>query len=59
MDQKQNCNTNFKKENIKVVLRVRPLLEHEDIEFWKVDEDANTISTIKYYIYFYFMILTH
>jgi len=45
MDDKNS--NNIKKETIKVALRIRPLLEHEDIEFWKVDENTNTIYTIK------------
>jgi hypothetical protein len=34
-----------KNETIKVCIRIRPLLLHEDSEFWGVNE--NTISTIK------------
>jgi hypothetical protein len=36
-----------KNETIKVCVRVRPLLHHEDAEFWQVDEKNHTISTIK------------
>jgi len=35
-----------KNESIKVCIRVRPLLEHEDSEFWMMDRVNNTISTI-------------
>jgi hypothetical protein len=35
-----------KNESIKVCIRVRPLLEHEDSEFWVMDRVNNTISTI-------------
>jgi hypothetical protein len=34
-----------KNETIKVCIRIRPLLTHEDSEFWAVKE--NSISTIK------------
>ena len=43
---------NDKKENtncIRVCVRVRPLLEHEDVEFWQTDKDNNIIYTDKYY----------
>ena len=39
--EKNNC--------IRVCIRVRPLLEHEDIEFWQVDKDKNIIYTDNYY----------
>ena len=39
--EKTNC--------IRVCIRVRPLLEHEDIEFWQVDKDKNIIYTDNYY----------
>jgi hypothetical protein len=35
-----------KNETIKVCVRLRPLLSHEDTEFWIVDESKNTISTL-------------
>lgn len=35
-----------KNETIKVCVRLRPLLSHEDAEFWIVDEGKNTISTL-------------
>ena len=34
-----------KRETIKVCIRLRPLLPHEDVEYWKVDETTNTISS--------------
>ena len=34
---------------IRVCIRVRPLLEHEDVEFWQVDKDKNIIYTDNYY----------
>lgn len=34
-----------KRETIKVCIRLRPLLAHEDVEYWKVDETTNTISS--------------
>ena len=43
---------NDKKENInciRVCVRVRPLLEHEDVEFWQTDKDNNIIYTDNYY----------
>lgn len=43
-------NTNSSKnkiEPIKVYIRLRPLLQHEDIEFWKIDEHNNNIYTVK------------
>ena len=39
--EKNNC--------IRVCIRVRPLLEHEDVEFWQVDKDKNIIYTDNYY----------
>ena len=39
--EKTNC--------IRVCIRVRPLLEHEDIEFWQVDKDKNIIYTANYF----------
>ena len=43
---------NDKKENnncIRVCVRVRPLLEHEDVEFWQTDKEKNIIYTDNYY----------
>ena len=37
-----NTNNNY---NIRVCIRLRPLLPHEDIEYWTVNKDQNTIST--------------
>jgi hypothetical protein len=34
-----------KNETIKVCIRIRPLLQHEDSEFWNVKDD--TIYTLK------------
>ena len=34
---------------IRVCIRVRPLWEHEDIEFWQVDKDKNIIYTDNYF----------
>ncbi len=50
-----NLNSNDVKQNvlkqkvdtIKVCIRIRPLLIHEDIEFWVPDLINNTISTAK------------
>ncbi len=36
---------NKPKETIRVCIRIRPLLQHEDSEFWTISD--NTISTIK------------
>ena len=41
---------NFKKikqETIKVCVRARPLLSHEDVVFWVINSDKNSISTLK------------
>ena len=34
-------------EAVKVYIRLRPLLQHEDTEFWKIDELNNNIFTVK------------
>ena len=34
---------------IRVCIRVRPLLSHEDVEFWQVDKEKNIIYTDNYY----------
>ena len=39
--EKNNC--------IRVCIRVRPLLSHEDVEFWQVDKEKNIIYTDNYY----------
>lgn len=45
-------NNNIRNETIKVCVRVRPMLLHEDLEFWVAEEEKNQISTIKFiYIY--------
>ncbi len=36
-------------QNIKVCIRMRPLLQHEDVEFWQTDEIQNTITTTNFY----------
>ena len=36
-------------ENIRVSVRMRPLLRHEDQAYWKIDEDENIIYTINYF----------
>ena len=36
-------------QNIKVCIRMRPLLQHEDVEFWQTDETQNTITTTNFY----------
>jgi hypothetical protein len=36
-----------KNETVKVFIRLRPLLQHEDVEFWKIDEHTNNIYTVK------------
>ena len=36
-----------KVDTIKVCIRVRPLLIHEDVEFWVPDTKNNTISTAR------------
>ena len=41
-----NQNKNNKQEAIKVCIRVRPVLQHEDSEFWFVDEDTNCVATL-------------
>ena len=41
-------NIKVKNEAIKVCLRTRPLLIHEDTEFWIVDDIKNTFYTMKY-----------
>ena len=35
----------IKNETVKVCIRVRPMLEHEDTEFWVIDNVDNSIST--------------
>ena len=45
----QNENKENNNNCIRVCIRVRPLLEHEDVEFWQVDPEKNTIYTDNYY----------
>ena len=40
---------NAKIENIRVCVRMRPLLKHEDREYWEVDQDENNIYTVNYF----------
>ena len=40
---------NPKIENIRVCVRMRPLLKHEDREYWEVDQDENNIYTVNYF----------
>ena len=42
-DNKENNNC------IRVCIRVRPLLDHEDVEFWQTDKEKNIIYTDNYY----------
>ena len=47
---KKAQNNNTENNNcIRVCVRVRPLLEHEDIEFWQTDKEKNIIYTDNYY----------
>lgn len=41
-------NSPSKRETIKVCIRVRPLLPHEDVEYWTIDENENTISSVNF-----------
>ena len=34
-----------KSETIKVCIRIRPLLSHEDIEYWEINKEENSISS--------------
>ena len=47
----QNKENDSKEVNncIRVCIRVRPLLSHEDVEFWQVDKEKNVIYTDNYY----------
>ena len=45
----QNDNKENNNNCIRVCIRVRPLLEHEDIEFWQTDKEKNIIYTDNYY----------
>ena len=47
-----SSNTNPQKQSqssVKVCIRMRPLLQHEDAEFWQIDENSNTIFTANAY----------
>lgn len=48
----QNKNNTFYKQEktstIQVSIRIRPLLDHEDVYFWKSDLNSNSITTLKY-----------
>lgn len=41
-------NSPSKRETIKVCIRVRPLLPHEDVEYWTIDENENIISSVNF-----------
>ena len=36
-------------ENIRVCIRMRPLLRHEDKAYWEVDQEENNIYTVNYF----------
>lgn len=38
---------NTRLDSIKIAIRIRPLLDYEDINFWECDTFNNTINTIK------------
>ena len=40
---------NKKVDTVRVCVRMRPLLQHEDTEFWQINEDTNTITTSNFY----------
>ena len=40
---------NEKIQNIRVCIRMRPLLRHEDEAYWQIDEDENIIYTVNYF----------
>jgi hypothetical protein len=42
-----NITKNLKEDTIKVCVRVRPLLGHEDVEFWKPDFENNVLTTVE------------
>ena len=46
---KENDSKEIKNNCIRVCIRVRPLLPHEDVEFWQVDKDKNIIYTDNYF----------
>ena len=46
---KENDSKEIKNNCIRVCIRVRPLLPHEDVEFWQVDKEKNNIYTDNYY----------
>ena len=45
----KNKKEETKIENIRVCIRMRPLLKHEDGEYWEVDQEENNIYTINYF----------
>ena len=47
--QNLNNNNSNSNKNIKVCIRMRPLLQHEDMEFWQIDESNNCIYTSNFY----------
>ena len=48
MSKKEN-GKNQKIENIRVCIRMRPLLKHEDGAYWEIDQEENNIYTINYF----------
>lgn len=46
MNSKVMHNSNSKRQTIKVCIRLRPLLPHEDIEYWNVDQQINSIHSV-------------
>ena len=43
LNNNNNNNNSNSNKNIKVCIRMRPLLQHEDMEFWQIDESNNCI----------------
>ena len=46
---KKENGKNPKIENIRVCIRMRPLLKHEDGIYWEIDQEENNIYTINYF----------
>lgn len=44
-DNNKHNKVNTKIDTIKVCIRVRPLLDHEDVEFWKPDQTSSILTT--------------
>ena len=49
LNNNNNNNNSNSNKNIKVCIRMRPLLQHEDMEFWQIDESNNCIYTSNFY----------